>query len=112
STLRAEARENLGNLAASLDEYEGSDLLIVGHTDSVGTDSYNLDLSRRRADAASDYLASQGVLRTRLNTQGMGENDPVAANDTETGRQANRRVEVAIYANESLKAEAREQAGS
>lgn len=111
ATLRPEAKENLSNLAASLEKYEGSDVLVVGHTDSIGTDSYNLDLSQQRAQAAADFLASQGVLRTRINTRGMGEEDPVAANITEAGRQANRRVEVAIYANEKLKEEAREQAG-
>jgi outer membrane protein OmpA-like peptidoglycan-associated protein len=112
ATLRPEARENLRNLAASLAKNPGEDVLIVGHTDSVGTDSYNLDLSRRRADAAASYIATVGVDRSRINTRGMGENDPVAANDTDAGRQQNRRVEVAIYANDQLKAEAKAEAAS
>lgn len=112
STLRPEARENLRNLAASLAKNPGEDVLIVGHTDSVGTDSYNLDLSRRRAEAAASYIATVGVDRSRISTRGMGENDPVTTNDTDAGRQQNRRVEVAIYANDQLKAEARAEAAS
>ena len=100
-----EARANLRELAASLDKYPGSDVLIVGHTDHLGTSSYNQSLSERRASAASVYLASQGVARSRIATRGLGETEPVAANDTEAGRQRNRRVEVAIYASEAYRAE-------
>jgi outer membrane protein OmpA-like peptidoglycan-associated protein len=110
--VRAEARENLRNLAASLDKYPGSELLIVGHTDSVGTDGYNLGLSERRAEAAATYLAAQGVSRSRVAARGLGETEPVQPNDTEAGRSKNRRVEVAIYAGEALRAEAKRQAGS
>lgn len=112
ATLRPEARENLRNLAASLAKNPGEDVLIVGHTDSIGTDSYNLDLSRRRAEAAASYIATVGVDRSRISTKGMGENDPVATNDTDAGRQQNRRVEVAIFANDKMKAEARAEAAS
>jgi outer membrane protein OmpA-like peptidoglycan-associated protein len=97
--IRAEAGTNLRSLAASLDKYPDTDLLIVGHTDSQGTDSYNQALSQRRADAASSYLAAQGVNATRLRTLGRGESEPVASNDVDSGRQLNRRVEIAIYAN-------------
>ena len=110
--VRPEARTNLRNLAASLDKYPGSDLLIAGHTDSVGTDSYNLGLSERRADAAVTYLAAQGVDRARMRARGLGETEPVMPNDTEAGRSKNRRVEVAIYASEAQRAEAKRQAGS
>jgi outer membrane protein OmpA-like peptidoglycan-associated protein len=110
--VRPEARTNLRNLAASLDKYPGSDLLIVGHTDSVGTDAYNLGLSERRANAAVTYLASQGVDRSRMRARGLGETEPVAPNESEAGRSRNRRVEVAIYAGEAQRAEARRQAGS
>ena len=110
--VRPEARTNLRNLAASLDKYPGSDLLIAGHTDSVGTDSYNLGLSERRADAAVTYLAAQGVDRSRMRARGLGETEPVMPNDTEAGRSKNRRVEVAIYASEAQRAEAKRQAGS
>jgi outer membrane protein OmpA-like peptidoglycan-associated protein len=110
--LKSAARDNLSSLAASLDKYPGTDLLIVGHTDSKGTDGYNLTLSERRAAAAANYLASQGVTRTRLRSAGKGEIEPVGSNDTEAGREKNRRVEVAIFANDALKAQAQKQSGS
>jgi len=103
--VRPDAQANLRELAASLDKYPGSDVLIVGHTDALGTSSYNQSLSERRATAASVYLASQGVARSRIATRGLGETEPVAGNDTEAGRQRNRRVEVAIYASEAYRAE-------
>ena len=97
--IRAEAATNLRNLAASLGKYPNTDLLIVGHTDAVGTSEYNQTLSERRAASAGNYLTGQGVNSTRLRAVGRGETEPIAANDTERGRQLNRRVEVAIYAN-------------
>lgn len=104
--LRAAARQNLATLAASLERYPNTDLMIVGHTDAQGPDSYNMTLSERRAAAAANYLGAQGVARTRLRSAGRGESEPVASNDTETDRQKNRRVEVAIHANETLKTQA------
>jgi len=97
--VRAETANNLRNLAASLGKFPNTDILIVGHTDAVGTADYNQALSQRRATATSNYLASQGVSSTRLRTAGRGEMEPISTNDTEAGRQANRRVEVAIVAN-------------
>ena len=101
--VKPEAATNLKNLAASLGEYPNSSLLIVGHTDATGSDSYNQALSDRRARATALYLASQGVTADRLQTVGRGETEPVAPNDTETGMQKNRRVEVAIYASEAFR---------
>jgi outer membrane protein OmpA-like peptidoglycan-associated protein len=92
-----EAARNLQQLAASLQKYPDTNLLIVGHTDDVGTAAYNQDLSTRRASSASRYLAMQGVAVSRMGISGRGEMEPVASNDTEAGRQANRRIEVAIY---------------
>ena len=106
------ARENLRNLASSLDQYPGSDLLIAGHTDNVGSDDYNQALSQRRAESAARYLASLGVADSRLLTRGLGEAEPKADNATEAGRSENRRVELAIFANDALKAEARRAAGN
>lgn len=103
STLRPEARANLRELAQSLDRYDNTDLVIVGHTDSVGSDDYNYRLSQRRAEAAAGYLRSLGVSSSRMTTVGRGETEPVASNDTDYGRQQNRRVEVAIYANEEYR---------
>lgn len=103
--VRPEARSNLRELAGSLDKYPGSDLLIVGHTDQVGSAAYNQGLSERRSSAAATYLVSQGVARNRIGTRGLGESEPVATNETEAGRQQNRRVEVAIYASAAYRAE-------
>lgn len=97
--VRAESAQNLRSLAASLVKYPNTDLLIVGHTDAVGTSDYNQTLSQRRATAAANYLASQGVSAGRLRAVGRGETEPLATNDTEAGRQLNRRVEIAIVAN-------------
>jgi outer membrane protein OmpA-like peptidoglycan-associated protein len=96
-------KTNLQKLASSLEKYPNSDVLIVGHTDSVGTDAYNADLSQRRASAAGVYLQSLGVPQARLRTTGKGESEPVQSNDTEAGRAQNRRVEIAIYASEAYR---------
>jgi outer membrane protein OmpA-like peptidoglycan-associated protein len=104
--VRATAAENLRNLAASLGKYPNTDLLIVGYTDSQGASDYNLALSERRAMAVSSFLATQGVAVSRLRTTGRGEMEPVSTNDTDAGRQLNRRVEVAIFANASARAAA------
>jgi outer membrane protein OmpA-like peptidoglycan-associated protein len=106
--LNVDAQANLDELASSLDEYDNSNVLIVGHTDATGSEAYNQGLSERRAQAAARHLAAQGV--ERLDTVGRGEMEPVASNETEAGRQRNRRVEVAIYASEEARAEARRQA--
>lgn len=105
--LREASEENLRELAETLDEYEDTKVLIEGHTDNVGTDSYNKELSRERAGSVVDYLEMLGVDQDRLMAKGYGENQPVATNETEEGRQKNRRVEIAIYANEDLKEAAR-----
>src|SRR5258705_4884922 len=97
------AGTNLTELAKSLNKYPDSQLLIVGHTDNVGDDSYNHRLSERRSSSATTYLAAQGGARTRLTASGKGESSPVATNDTDAGRQKNRRVEVAIYASEAYR---------
>lgn len=101
--VRGAAKDNLAELANSLKKYDESDVLIVGHTDAVGTDSYNQALSERRAESAARFLRAQGVDGSRLKTDGMGEMEPVATNDTEAGRTQNRRVEVAIFASEEYK---------
>jgi outer membrane protein OmpA-like peptidoglycan-associated protein len=109
-TIKGDARDNLDQLAQSLAKYGDSELMIIGHTDSKGTEEYNQDLSERRSQSARRYLASQGVTRT-IRTLGRGETEPVASNDDESGRAINRRVEVAIYAGDALKAQAKREAG-
>lgn len=72
--------------------------IIIGHTDDVGKETYNIDLSRRRAQAVADYLVSTGVDAAKLRVVGRGENDPIASNDTEEGRAENRRVDIIVVA--------------
>lgn len=103
SDLLPEGRENLRNLAENLNANPETEVLIVGHTDSTGSDDYNLGLSMRRADAAAGILSSYGVERGRIRTEGRGEREPIASNDTEEGQQLNRRVEVAIFASEEYR---------
>lgn len=108
SELRPEAKENLQQLAEIMGEDDNTELLIVGHTDSVGGEQYNQSLSERRADSAADYIISQGIGAIRINTEGRGESEPIADNGTEAGQQENRRVEVAIYASDEYISELEE----
>jgi outer membrane protein OmpA-like peptidoglycan-associated protein len=101
--IRADAGENLRHLATSLLKYPDTELLIVGHTDSTGSTEYNQDLSTRRATSASRYLTVYGVTASRLSASGRGELESLASNGTEVGRQMNRRIEVAIYADASAR---------
>lgn len=110
--LQPAARENLRNLAESLREHGETEVLLVGHTDAVGSDDYNRGLSERRARSAADFLVSLGVTGARVSAAGRGESEPIASNDTDTGRQENRRVEVAIYASEEMRQQALREAGA
>lgn len=110
SDLRPVAQENLTKLATILNKYPDTNILIEGHTDWDGTDAYNQTLSERRAGSVSFFLAKQSVESSRMSTIGYGESQPVADNATAAGKQANRRVEVAIMANEKLKKAAEEKA--
>ena len=105
STLRAAAEQNLRELAASLEDYEGTDVLVVGHTDSTGEEAFNQSLSERRADAARNFLVGANLESERVTAMGRGEMEPVDTNDTSSGRQANRRVEIAIFASDDMQAE-------
>lgn len=96
SELTGGAAPNLNRLATFLHEYPDRTVYIEGHTDSVGSESMNYQLSQRRADSVKSYLVGQGIQASRLSTAGLGEGSPVASNDTATGRQQNRRVEVII----------------
>lgn len=106
STLQPEAKANISKLADILKKYPDSNVLITGHTDSDGSDNYNQTLSEKRAKSVSDYAMYQGISSSRLSIVGLGENEPVASNDTADGKQLNRRVEIAIYASEEMKAAA------
>jgi len=100
------SRTNLRDLAETLKKYEDTNILIEGHTDITGTRDYNMVLSDKRAQAVADYLKELGVAGKRMTTEGYGPDQPVADNNSDYGRQQNRRVEVAIFANEKLKKKA------
>ena len=104
--LRPEAQSNLRSLAKSLGKYPGSNILIVGHTDQTGSAGYNQGLSQRRASSAAHYLIDQNVSSGRVGTRGVGETEPATTNETEAGRQLNRRVAVAIFASDAARAQA------
>lgn len=97
--LQPAARENLTTLATSLKNFPDSDVLVIGHTDSTGTAEYNMTLSQRRAASAKSFLMAQGVAESRITAEGRGLTEPIADNKTPEGRDANRRIEVAIFAN-------------
>lgn len=111
SELRPEAKTELTDLAGILKKYDDTIILVEGHTDSTGPEEYNMQLSKRRAESVSHFLASQAVSPGRFSVIGYGEVQPVATNETADGRQQNRRVELAIMANEELKEAAERQAG-
>ncbi len=103
STLQSQAKTNIRNLAVILNKYPDTNILVTGHTDFDGTEQYNQTLSEQRAKSVSDYTMGQGVNSSRLSIIGLGETEPVASNETVEGKQLNRRVEIAIFANEDLK---------
>jgi outer membrane protein OmpA-like peptidoglycan-associated protein len=111
ATLRPEAQANLRDLARILNKYPDTNVLIEGHTDATGSEEYNLELSRARAQAVANFLAGMQVDPTRFTIMGYGESQPIASNESVEGRQANRRVELAIMANDKLKKVAESRAG-
>jgi outer membrane protein OmpA-like peptidoglycan-associated protein len=104
--LTSDAQTNLQNLAASLQQNPGTNVIIIGHSDNTGTSQQNMDISLQRAAAVKDYLASKGVDASRITTFGKGGTEPIANNATEAGRAQNRRVEVVIVASERMKSQA------
>ena len=108
ANLKDYSRTELTKLATILNKYDDTNILLAGHTDATGSDEYNLELSERRAHSVADYLVIQNVNSERFSVHGYGESDPVTTNDTDGGRAQNRRVEIAIWANEKLKRAAQE----
>ncbi len=103
AALNERSRSELADLAVILNKYEDTHILLEGHTDATGTEEHNLELSRARAQSVANYLEEVQVNPTRFTIMGYGESQPIATNDTVEGRRVNRRVEVAIYANDKLK---------
>lgn len=110
SSLTSTAKANLDKLIEVFKEYPDTDLLVIGYTDNVGSQSYNKPLSEQRAQSVKDYLISKGIASSRLTSTGKGIEDPIADNSTAEGRAKNRRVEVTITANEKMKADAAKEA--
>jgi len=96
ATVEPQFQRTLDQVSQVLGQYDRTYIDIYGHTDSTGSDSYNQGLSERRADSVAAYLESRGVRGARIGTRGFGETQPIASNDTEQGRAANRRVEIKI----------------
>lgn len=94
--IKPEFRSTLDNVAQTLAQYNQTFVDVYGHTDSTGTPAINQPLSENRAKAVGDYLSTRGVAQARIGTRGFGATQPVASNDTEAGRQANRRVEIKL----------------
>ncbi len=109
--LKDDAAKNVQSLVNSLNKYPNTDIKVIGHTDSRGTEEYNIGLSEKRADAVKQYAITQGVPAARLITIGKGFSEPIGDNATTDGRTANRRVEIVIVANDQLKKEANQQGG-
>jgi outer membrane protein OmpA-like peptidoglycan-associated protein len=110
STLTSTAKANLDKLVPVFNEYPDTDIQIVGHTDSSGSDELNQKLSEQRAASVKTYLSSKGIKAARIVTTGRGEAEPIAENTTKDGMAKNRRVEFAITANEKMKADAQKEA--
>ena len=97
--LRSSSRDELREMAEVFNRYNDTTIVVAGHTDSTGSAAYNKRLSERRANAVSNYLEDLGVRGSRLDAYGYGESKPKASNDTASGRQRNRRVEIYVRAN-------------
>lgn len=103
SDLSATARTNLMELSETLKKYDDTEVLVEGHTDASGSDDLNMRLSEDRARSVKVFLSKEKVRTSRLTTVGYGEAQPIADNTTDAGKAQNRRVEIAIYANDRMK---------
>jgi len=112
SNLSENSKTNLNKLVTVLNNYPDTNIELQGHTDSKGSDSYNMNLSQNRAGAVSGFLNSRGISNNRVSIKGFGETVPKYSNETADGRTQNRRVEFLITANDKMKAEAEKEAKS
>lgn len=106
------SQETLNKLVAIFQEYNDTNILVVGHTDSVGAEDYNMTLSQNRANAVANYLADSGINRGRMNVNWFGETQPKYDNSTAEGRAKNRRVNIAILPSEQMIENAKKEAGN
>lgn len=112
SSLNPSSKQTLDKLVEIMNKYPGTEVLVAGHTDNVGAEAYNMELSKKRATSVMDYLVVDGISRDRIAMTYSGESDPRSTNDTAEGRAENRRVEIAIVAGEEMRQEAAQQAGN
>ena len=108
SDVKGTSAATLDKLAGIFKEYPKTNILVEGHTDSAGSDEYNLKLSQQRAESVTNYLISKGISSGRFTTKWYGESQPRESNETAEGKAKNRRVELAIIASDELKQEAYE----
>lgn len=111
SDLTTEAKGNISKLVEIFNKYPDTDLLVIGHTDSDGSETYNQGLSEKRSASVVQFLTSKGIYESRLNSIGMGETQPRVSNDTKEGKAQNRRVEFTITANQDMVNAAKQQVG-
>lgn len=104
--LSENAKQELKKVVGILSKYDDTQILLEGHTDDTGSDRLNMKLSERRAEAVSSFLKSQNLPSSRLKTKWYGESQPKYPNDSQANREKNRRVELAIYADQDMKKEA------
>ncbi len=112
SNINTQSQASLNKLANIFKEYPNTNILLEGHTDNTGRAEYNMGLSERRAMSVRNYLVNQGISPSRFTVKWYGETQPKYDNTTAEGRSSNRRVEVAIMANQEMKSEAQQQAGN
>jgi outer membrane protein OmpA-like peptidoglycan-associated protein len=112
ATLTGKAKVNLDKLVKVFNDYPDTNVQIYGHTDTDGADEYNLNLSKQRAATVKTYLFGKGLVASRFVTNGVGESEPIVANDSKEGKSQNRRVEFAITANDKMVQDAQKQAGN
>ncbi|MCP5063829.1 MAG: OmpA family protein [Ignavibacteriae bacterium] len=102
----------LDKLTGIFQEYSDTNILVIGHTDSTGSEEYNMTLSKNRANAVSNYLTNKSVSSSRINTNWFGESKPIYDNGTASGRAKNRRVNIVVVPNDQMKKEAIQEAGN
>ena len=102
STLSDESKATLASFVKTMEDLPETDITVWGHTDNVGSEAANQKVSQKRADAVSNFLVQQGMAKERITSEGKSYDLPIASNDTEEGKAANRRVEVYVTANEAM----------
>ncbi len=110
-SVNASSQSTLNKLINVFKEYPNTNILVVGHTDNVGAEDYNMTLSKNRANAVTNYMSNKGINTGRLVTNWFGESQPMHDNSISTGRAKNRRVNVAILPNDKMVEDAKKQAG-